>query len=105
MDGVGDSVIQNNVVYSNTPHALRSYRIDGAQGPKNLKIIDNTFLVPSGGEWAIKLTADQGGHVIFNNILLNNGSKGSIVVNNKNLVSNNNIVTGKFSLTTVRQQF
>ncbi|MBI3546946.1 MAG: right-handed parallel beta-helix repeat-containing protein [Gammaproteobacteria bacterium] len=98
MDGVGRSTIKNNLVYNNTPHALRSYQIDAAQGPKNLRIFNNTFVVPNGGGWAIKLTADQGGHTIFNNILMNNGSNGSIVVSNSNFVSNSNVVTGKFSL-------
>ena len=96
MDGVGDSIIQNNLLHNNSSNAFRAFRIDAAQGPINLSIINNTFVTSSG--WPVKLTADQGGHVFFNNILLNTGSNGSIVVSNVNFTSNNNIVMGSFSL-------
>lgn len=96
-DGVQDSVIQNNLVYGNSRHALRGYDADAAGGPKNLKIINNTFTVPSTGGWAIKLTEDGGGHVIFNNILLNESTNGSIVVGNTQFTSNYNILANKFS--------
>ncbi len=96
MDGVGDSVIQNNVLYNNSPNAFRAFQIDAAQGPRNLSIVNNTFVASSG--WPVKLTADQGGHVFFNNILLNTGNNGSIVVSNVNFTSNNNIVMDGFSL-------
>jgi parallel beta-helix repeat protein len=97
-DGVQDSVFQNNLIYGNGRHALRVFRIDSAQGPKNLKIINNTLLVPSVGGWAIKLSQDLGGHTIFNNILLSaNSSTGSISVPNTNLVSDNNAMVDRVS--------
>lgn len=97
-DGVQDSLIQNNIVYDNARHGLRGYDGDGASGPKNLKVINNTFSVPSTGGWPIKLSEDGGGHVIFNNILLNESANGSIVVGNTSFTSNNNIIKDKFSV-------
>lgn len=96
-DGVQDTLVQNNLVYNNARHALRDYQIDGAAGPARLRIVNNT-LVATGG-WAIKLSEDQGGHVIFNNILA--GSSGSLCVGTTSgLVSNNNVATSVFSTDT-----
>jgi uncharacterized protein YjdB len=95
MDGVQNSVIRNNLVYGVARHALRVYQIDGAGGAKNLTIVNNTFVAGSGG-WDMKLTADGGGHVIFNNVLL--GGLGSIAVGNTALTSDHNVVANAFSL-------
>jgi hypothetical protein len=99
MDGVQSSVFRNNLIYGCGRHALRSYRIDGAQGPKNLQIYNNTFIVPAdAASWAIKLTDDAGGHTIFNNILLNLGSSGgSLCVSNNSFFSNNNLTINRMS--------
>jgi hypothetical protein len=94
MDGVQNSLIRNNLFYGNGRHAVRGYRGDAAAGPANLRFVNNTFNATGG--WAIKLSEDQGGHTFFNNILL--GSSGSICVGSSNLTSNNNTVTGSFSL-------
>jgi len=95
LDGVRTSVFRNNLVYDVGRHALRGYRIDGSGGPSGLHVVNNTF-VAGPGNWAIKLTDDAGGHVIFNNILL--GGAGSIVVGTNNLESDYNVVTNSFSL-------
>jgi hypothetical protein len=99
MDGVQSSTFRNNLIYGSGRHALRGYRIDGAQGPKNLQIYNNTFVVPAGVDsWAVKLTADLGGHTIFNNILLNEGSSGgSLCVSNNSLYSDNNLTVNRMS--------
>ncbi len=97
-DGVQDSVFRNNLMYGNGRNALRVFQIDAAAGPKNLKVINNTLIVPSGGGWALKLSEDLGGHTFFNNILLSdNSSTGSISVANANFVSNNNALVGRLS--------
>lgn len=93
LDGVQDSRFQNNLIHANARHAIRAYMIDGAGGPTNLHLINNT-LVATGG-WAVKLSEDGGGHVIFNNLLY--GSAGSLSVGSNNLASNNNLVGGSFS--------
>lgn len=93
-DGVQNSVIRNNLVMSSGHHALRAYAEDGAAGPRNLRIINNTFVTSNG--WAVKLSQDGGGHVVFNNVLL--GAVGSLAVGGAStLASNNNLVTGTYS--------
>jgi parallel beta-helix repeat protein len=93
LDGVQDSLFQNNLVYGNGHHALRDYQIDGAAGAARLRIVNNTLIADAG--WAVKLSEDAGGHVIFNNILA--GSDGSLSVGTGNLVSDRNVVVGSFS--------
>ena len=98
MDGVQDSLVRNNLIYGNGRNALRAFRIDGAAGPKNLKIVNNTLLATHGGGWALKLSQDLGGHTIFNNILLSdNDSTGSISVSSTDFASNSNALTGRLS--------
>ncbi len=92
MDGVQSSIIRNNLIYANGRHALRGFRIDSSEGPKALHIYNNT-LVANGG-WSIKLTADDGQHVIFNNILIDDD--GSISVTSSNFSANYNIATNVF---------
>lgn len=97
-DGVQDSLFRNNLVYANGRNALRAFRIDSAQGPRNLRVVNNTLLVPSGGGWALKFSEDLGGHVFFNNILLSdNTGTGSISVSNTGFTSNNNALVGRLS--------
>jgi hypothetical protein len=97
-DGVQDSVFQNNLMYGNGRSAIRIFQIDAAQGPKNIRVINNTLIAPSGGGWAVKFSEDLGGHVFFNNVLLSdNGSTGSISVAHSNFVSNNNALVGRLS--------
>ncbi len=96
MDGVRDSTIVGNVIYDNASRGIRVYAIDSSAGPRNMRIVGNT-IVGNGG-WAMKLTEDDGGHVIFDNILLGNG--GNIAVDTTSVVSGYNVVDedGDFSL-------
>jgi parallel beta-helix repeat protein len=97
MDGVQDSTISNNIVYKNARHGVAIYRIDGAAGPKNITIVNNTF--DSNNDWAVRFSEDQGGHTIFNNILLSR--LGSIRTNSNTVAStyssNYNISSNKYS--------
>jgi hypothetical protein len=98
LDGVQDTTIQNNLVYGNGRNGVRVFQIDASAGPKNLRIINNSIHIPSGGGWAIKLTEDLGGHVIFNNVLIAEGSAaGAIAVGNTNFTSDNNATVDRFS--------
>jgi len=95
LDGVQSARIENNVIYGNARHAIRGYSIDGAAGPRNIRILNNTLLA-SGG-WAVKLSEDEGGHVIFNNVL--SGTSGAISVGTSLLSSDNNVfLTNRLSL-------
>lgn len=99
MDGVQSATIQNNLIYNNARHGIRAYRMDAAEGPKEIVIVNNTLLVPVGSSgWPFKISEDGGGHVIFNNILLSEGTNGGgFVVGNPSFISNYNIVSGRFS--------
>ncbi|HHO69242.1 MAG TPA: right-handed parallel beta-helix repeat-containing protein, partial [Gammaproteobacteria bacterium] len=92
MDGVQNSVIRNNVIYANGRHAVRAFNVDSAAGPANFVIANNTLLA-SAGNWPIKLTQDNGGHAIFNNILLGSGGSGGLSVENTNLTTASNLLT------------
>jgi parallel beta-helix repeat protein len=98
LDGIQDSLIQNNVVYGNGRNGIRAFKIDAASGPKNLRVINNTVATTTGTGWALKFSEDGGGHTIFNNILLADPSgAGSISVANANFVSDYNALTGRLS--------
>ena len=93
MDGVQDSLVYNNIIYGNARHAVRAYAQDGAEGPKNLTIINNHLFADS-DNWPIKIADDTagpdlGGHVILNNILL--AQSGGIYTDSSNIVSDYNI--------------
>ena len=95
LDGVQDSTFRNNLIYGNVRHALRDYQEDGAGGAARLRIVNNTLIANSSG-WAVKLSADSGGHVIFNNVLI--GATGSLSVGTSSgLVSDRNVVSGAYS--------
>lgn len=93
LDGVQDSLFQNNLIYANARHAIRAYAIDGAAGPANLRIVNNSLVASAG--WAVKLSEDGGGHVIFNNLMF--GSTGALSVGSNSLAANHNVVDGSFS--------
>ncbi|MDP3790874.1 MAG: LamG-like jellyroll fold domain-containing protein [Candidatus Omnitrophota bacterium] len=98
MDGVQNSLIQNNLIYGVVRHGLRAFRIDGAAGPQSLKIINNTIVLPSSSTgWAIKLSEDLGNHNIFNNILRTMGTGGSISLTNNGFFSNYNVMNNSMS--------
>jgi hypothetical protein len=67
MDGVQTSLFINNVFYANARHAIRGYAIDGAEGPRGIVVINNTFLENNSG---VKLSDSLGGHVVFNNLFV-----------------------------------
>lgn len=97
LDGIQDSLIQNNLIYGNGNHAARAFQIDASAGPRNLAFVNNTFLQGNGNA-VLKLTQDLGGHTFFNNILVNDSSGTSLVVGNLSFQSNDNIVRGGLSL-------
>ncbi|MBI5538323.1 MAG: right-handed parallel beta-helix repeat-containing protein [Deltaproteobacteria bacterium] len=95
MDGVQDSLVQNNIIFGNARNAMRAYAIDGAQGPKNLHVVSNTLVALTSG-WGVKFSEDLGGHVVFNNILL--GADGAISMDaSPGFQSDYNVVTDQLS--------
>ena len=99
LDGVQDSTIRNNVIWGNARNAIRAYAIDGAAGPRSLRIVSNTLVTTAAGGWAVKLTEDLGEEVVFDNILLSGNSlTGAICVEDASRIrSANNVGVNRFS--------
>ncbi len=67
LDGVQNSDFRNNIIVDTHHHGIRAYQEDGAQGPKGLRIVNNTISAPAGN--AVKTSEDSGASIVFNNIL------------------------------------
>jgi hypothetical protein len=91
-DGVQRSVIRNNLITNNARSGIRVYAIDAAAGPSGLKIVSNTII--GNANWALKLTEDLGGHVVFDNIL--SSTTGSLCVGSA-VASDHNVLLGLLS--------
>ena len=87
-DGLYDSHIVNNLIFENKRHGFRGFRIDASEGVHRLVFINNTIV--SNKRWAIKLTHDRGKHVLFNNLIMSNGS-GCVVLDSIDALSSNNL--------------
>ena len=78
-DGVQDSTIVNNLVYSTHASGISLYQIDGGAPAINNAVVNNTIIVASDGRWCLNIQDGSTGNVAFNNILLNrHASRGSI---------------------------
>lgn len=86
-DGGQNITLRNNIFANNGKHAIRGYQSDAAAGPRNLIVINNTML---GNESAFKTTEDLGGHIIFNNLIVQNLD--SILSESSQFFQTNNIV-------------
>jgi hypothetical protein len=100
-DGVQDSVFQNNLLYDNHASGISLYRIDGAQGSKNNRILNNTILMASDSRWAINIKDGSTGATVYNNILYNDHSwHGSISITADSMSQFNsdyNVVMSRFT--------
>lgn len=87
MDGVQSATFINNVIADNARHGIRGFQIDGSAGPASFVVINNTFL--ANGDTPLKFTADDGGHVLFNNLLIANASNDFDIAETTPALSNN----------------
>ena len=86
MDGVQDVLVENNVFYGQTKHGVRGFKIDGSDGPGNFTIVNNTFY---DNESPVKFTNDEGGHVLFNNIVIDHDDNSFNITGGISSESNN----------------
>ena len=68
MDGIQDTVVMNNVLYDNGATGIVSFKQDAKEGPKNVKILNNTVLQRSGARMAFQVVASEGPIFVRNNI-------------------------------------
>ncbi|MBK8323910.1 MAG: right-handed parallel beta-helix repeat-containing protein [Betaproteobacteria bacterium] len=47
LDGMYDSTIRNNLIYGNGHHGIRVFQIDASAGAGNLRIFNNTIVIPT----------------------------------------------------------
>ena len=79
LDGVQDSVVQNNLIVGNRATGIVAYRGNGAAGPANVTIRHNTIDQPADGRWCLHIGSAAGPVVVRNNILFTRHSfRGSI---------------------------
>jgi parallel beta-helix repeat protein len=69
MDGVQESLIRNNLLYDNHATGICGFRINGAAGPKGLKIINNTVIMAKDARYALQFGQTAGPCIVRNNIL------------------------------------
>jgi hypothetical protein len=84
-DGVQDSLIRNNLLYSNHASGVSLYRIDGLLPSSNNVVVNNTIINGSpantAARWCVNITDESTGNTLFNNILLNyHGFRGSLII-------------------------
>ena len=97
MDGVQDSIIRNNLIYNNYDQGLAFFQIDGGDGSKRNKILNNTIYFPAGqGSRAMGIEDNSSDCTVMNNIIISGNSGGSAVdVYNSSLIGlvmDNNII-------------
>jgi len=99
-DGVQKSTIRNNLLYNNFASGISLFRIDGAAGSIENRVINNTIVQPLRSRWAVNIKNQSTKNLIVNNILLNKGSRGSINVSADSMLgleSDFNIVVDRLS--------
>lgn len=76
-DGLQDGIIRNNVIFNNLSTGIALFKGGGAEGPKHMKVINNTIIQASTARYNLRLTDLVGPVVVRNNLLYNyNVSKG-----------------------------
>lgn len=79
LDGVQDSIIRNNLLFTNHASGIIFFQIDGAEGPRGNQILNNTIVQASDGRWALGIKQTTGTNIVRNNILLSrNTARGGL---------------------------
>ncbi|MCC6690356.1 MAG: right-handed parallel beta-helix repeat-containing protein [Bacteroidia bacterium] len=103
LQGLDGAIVANNLIYNNrNSSGITLFHGDAAAGCKNVKVYNNTIIVPADGRWALHVIDDASNITIYNNILINLHSwKGAIALEKETytqtgIVSNYNVVSDKF---------
>jgi hypothetical protein len=71
LDGVQDSIIRNNLLFTNHASGIILFMIDGAEGPRGNQILNNTIDMAADARWSLGLKQTSGSNYVRNNILYN----------------------------------
>ncbi|WP_442484625.1 right-handed parallel beta-helix repeat-containing protein [Aeoliella sp. SH292] len=103
LDGVRDSLIENNLIYNSHSSGISLYQIDGAGPSTGNVIIGNTVVQASDGRWALNMKNGAANTTVANNIFLSNHSfRGAIDASPDSLVglvSDHNVLIPRFTTT------
>ena len=62
MDGVTDSLVQNNLLYDNHASGISLYRIDGATGSHDNVVVNNTIVNAADARWCVNINTGSTGN-------------------------------------------
>lgn len=101
--GLDRALIANNLIYNNHEGSgITLFHGDASKGCSDVKIFNNTILVPVDGRWCIHIVDDAKNILITNNILVNlHPWKGAIALDKgiylqEKILSDYNLVSDKF---------
>lgn len=102
LQGIYYSEVYNNLIYTNGSgnggNGMTFFLGDAATGCNDVKVYNNTVVVPSTSQWAI-LAIDSDSLQIYNNILVSFSAKGSLDIESSctNFLSDYNILNDKIT--------
>lgn len=77
LDGLQDGTIRNNLLYNNHSTGIALFKGGGSAGPKGMRVLNNTIILPTDGRYNLRITDVIGPLTVRNNILYNaNTAKG-----------------------------
>ena len=102
MDGVADSLIQNNLLYDNHASGISLYRIDAATGSHDDVVVNNTIVNAADARWCVNINTGSTGNVVRDNVLLNlHPTHGAIAIDASSragFAADHNAETARFSI-------
>lgn len=102
LQGIYNSEVVNNLIYNNGSgnggNGMTFFLGDAATGCNNVKVFNNTVIVPSGSQWAI-LAIESDSLFMYNNILLSLSPKGCLDIESSctNYFSDFNLLSNKMT--------
>jgi hypothetical protein len=100
MDGVTDAMVRNNLVYNNHASGISLYQIDGGSPSQNIRVLNNTVIMPADGRWALNIPNTENNRLFNNIVLTNHPYRGSILIGtpvSAGFESDYNVVVNRFA--------
>lgn len=103
LQGLYYSDVYNNLLYNNGSggggNGITLFHGDAASGCNDVKVYNNTVIVPSGSQWCI-LAIESDSLFVYNNILLSSSVKGCLDIESSctNYFGDYNLITDKMTI-------